>query len=98
MEEMNRRDFIKTTAVIAGAAALGGAPGILRAATKLAVAIIKSDMDLGKACNFDMSVWGDDTAKSTQKLGLMELSWTPESMTEIESMLRSAFKLTGGLL
>ena len=97
MEEMNRRDFIKTTAVIAGAAALGGAPGILRAATKLAVAIIKSDMDLGKACNFDMSVWGDDTAKSTQKLGLMELSWTPESMTEIESMLRSAFKLTGGL-
>ena len=97
MEEMNRRDFIKTTAVIAGAAALGGAPGILRATTKSAVAVIKSDMDLGTACKFDMSVWGDDTAKSKQKLGLMELSWTPESMAEIERMLRSAFKLTGGL-
>jgi len=97
MEEMNRRDFIKTTAVIAGAAALGGAPGILKAATKSAVAVIKSDMDLGTACKFDMSVWGDDTAKSKQKLGLMELTWTPDSMAEIERMVRSACKLAGGL-
>ena len=96
MEEMNRRDFIKTTAVVAGAAALSGFPGVLKAVTKSAVAVVQSDMDLGAACNFNMSVWGDDTAKSMQKLGLMELTWTPESMAEIERMLRSAIKLTGG--
>jgi len=96
MEEMSRRDFVKTTAVVAGAAALSGFPGILRAVTKTAVAVVQSDMDLGKACNFDMSVWGDDTAKSKQRLGLMELTWTPESMAEVERMLRSAIKLTGG--
>jgi uncharacterized protein (DUF362 family) len=65
--------------------------------TKTAVAVIQSNMDLGGACKFDMSVWGDDTAKSKQKLGLMELTWTPESMAEIERMLRSAIELTGGL-
>ena len=47
MEEMNRRDFIKTTAAVAGAAVLTGAPGILRAMTKSAVAVLQSDMDLG---------------------------------------------------
>ena len=97
MEEMNRRDFIKTTVAVAGVAAVSGAPGIVRAMTKTAVAVVQSDMDLGGACKFDMSVWGDDTAKSKQKLGLMELSWTPESMAEVERMLRSAIKLTGGL-
>jgi uncharacterized protein (DUF362 family) len=97
MEEMNRRDFIKTTAAVAGAAALTGFPGVLKAMTKTAVAVVQSDMDLGGPCKFDMTVWGDDTAKSKQKLGLMELSWTPESMAEVESMLRSAIKLTGGL-
>jgi uncharacterized protein (DUF362 family) len=96
MEEMKRRDFIKTSVAVAGVAALSGAPGILRAMTKTAVAIVQSDMDLGKACNFDMSVWGDDTAKSRQRLGLMELSWTPESMAEVERMLKNAIKLTGG--
>ncbi|HYA42681.1 MAG TPA: DUF362 domain-containing protein [Syntrophobacteraceae bacterium] len=97
MEEMSRRDFVKTTAVVAGVAALGGVPGVLRAMTKTAVAVVQSDMDLGGACKFDMSVWGDDTAKSKQKLGLMEMTWTPESMAEVEKMLRSAIKLTGGL-
>jgi uncharacterized protein (DUF362 family) len=97
MKEMDRRDFIKTTAVIAGSVALSGVPGILKAQTKTAVAIVKSDMDVGSACNFDMSVWGDDTAKSKKKLGLMEVSWTPESMAEIESMVRKACKLAGGL-
>jgi uncharacterized protein (DUF362 family) len=90
MEEINRRDFIKTTAVIAGAAALSGMPGILKAQTKSVVAVMKSDMDLGSSCNFDMSV-------STQKLGLMELNWKPDTMAEIERMVRSAVKLTGGL-
>src|SRR4030042_6961787 len=101
MKEMDRRDFIKTTGVIGGAVALSsfldGSPGILHARTKSVVAIVKSDMDLGSTCNFDMSVWGDDTAKSKQKLGLMEVSWTPESMAEIESMVRKACKLSGGL-
>jgi uncharacterized protein (DUF362 family) len=101
MKEMDRRDFIKTTGVIAGAVALSsfldGSPGILHARTKSVVAIVKSDMDVGSPCKFNMEVWGDDTAKSKQKLGLMEVSWTPESMAEIESMLRKAFKLTGGL-
>ncbi len=101
MKEMDRRDFIKTTGVIAGAVALSsfldGSPGILHARTKSVVAIVKSDMDLGAACKFNMEVWGDDTAKSKQKLGLMEVSWTPESMAEIESMVRKACKLTGGL-
>jgi uncharacterized protein (DUF362 family) len=97
MKEMDRRDFIKTTGVVAGAVALSGVPGILRARTKSVVAVVRSDMDVGSACKFDMSVWGDDTAKSTRKLGLMEVSWTPESMAEIETMVRKAFKLTGGL-
>jgi len=95
MEEMNRRDFIKTTVAVAGVAALSGAPGVLRAMTKTAVAVVQSDMDLGGACNFDMSVWGDDTAKSKQRVGLMELTWTPQSMAEIEKMVRTAIKLTG---
>lgn len=101
MEEIGRRDFIKTAGVIAGTVALsgfpGGFPGILHARTKSAVAIVKSDMDLGSSFAFDMSVWGDDTTKSKQKLGLMEASWTPESMAEIESMVRKACKLSGGL-
>lgn len=97
MEDMKRRDFIKTSAAIAGAAALSGVPGILKARTKTAVAIVKSDMDVGSACNFDMTVWGDNTAKSKQRLGLMEVSWTPESMAEIERMVRKACELAGGL-
>jgi uncharacterized protein (DUF362 family) len=97
MQEMDRRDFIKTTGVIAGAVALSGFPGILQAQTKTAVAVVKSDMDVGSSCSFDMSVWGDDTAKSKKKLGLMEVRWTPESMAEIESMVRKACKLSGGL-
>ena len=101
MNEMGRRDFIKTSAAITGAVALsgvfGGFPGILHAKTKSAVAVVKSDMDLGSSCSFNMSVWGDDTTKSKQKLGLMEVSWTPESMAEIESMVRKACKLSGGL-
>ena len=103
MKEMGRRNFIKTSAAITGAIALSGSglfdgfPGILHARTKSAVAVVKSDMDLGSSCIFNMSVWGDDTAKSKQKLGLMELSWTPESMAEIERMVRKACKLSGGL-
>ncbi len=97
MKEMDRRSFMKTTGAIAGAMALGGVPGILRARTKAAVAVVKSDMDLSGTCNFDMSVWGDDTAKSKQRLGLMELTWTPESMAEIEKMVRKAVSLAGGL-
>ena len=97
MKEMDRRDFMKTTGVIAGAVALSGFPGILRAGTKTAVAIVKSDMDLTGTANFDMSVWGDDTAKSKNKLGLMEVTWTPESMVEIEKMVRKAVQLAGGL-
>jgi uncharacterized protein (DUF362 family) len=105
MKEIGRRDFIKTsTAITAGAIALGGSglldgfPGILHAKTKSAVvAVVKSDMDVGSNCSFNMSVWGDDTAKSKQKLGLMEISWTPESMAEIERMVRKACKLSGGL-
>ena len=83
MKEMDRRNFMKTTGAIAGAMALGGVPGVLRARTKAAVAVVKSDIDLTETCTFDMSVWGDDTAKSKQRLGLMELTWTPESMAEI---------------
>jgi uncharacterized protein (DUF362 family) len=97
MGEIDRRDFIKATGVIAGAVALSGVPGILTARTKAAVAVVKSDMDLGSSCTFDMSVWGDDTAKSMKKLGLMELRWTPETMAAIESMVRKACKLCGGL-
>ena len=100
-KEIGRRDFIKTSAAItAGAVVLGssGFPGVLHAKTKTpVVAVVKSNMDLGSSCNFNMSVWGDDTAKSKQKLGLMELSWTPETMAEIESMVRKAVKLSGGL-
>ena len=97
MREMDRRDFIKTTGVIAGAIALSGVPGILKARTKSVVAVVKSDTDVGAAYHFNMGVWGDDTAKSMKKLGLMEISWTPESMAEIERMVRKACKLTGGL-
>ncbi len=97
MKEMDRRDFMKTTGAIAGAVALSGIPGVLKARTKTAVAIVKSDMDLASSFNFDMSVWGDDTAKSKQRLGLMELTWTPESMAEVEKMVRKAVKLAGGL-
>ena len=97
MKEMDRRDFMKTTGTIAGAVALSGIPGVLRARTKTAVAVVKSDMDVAAGFNFDMSVWGDDTAKSRQRLGLMELTWTPESMAEVEKMVRKAVKLAGGL-
>jgi uncharacterized protein (DUF362 family) len=98
MKEITRRDFIRTSGAIAGAFALSGSfPGILRAKTKTAVAIVKSDQDVASGLAFDMSVWGDDTVKSEQKLGLMEASWTPESMAEIESMVRKACKLSGGL-
>ncbi|UCD72407.1 MAG: DUF362 domain-containing protein [Syntrophobacterales bacterium] len=97
MKEIDRRDFIKTTGVIAGAVALSGVPGILKARTKSAVAIVKSSIDVGSSLTFDLSVWGDDTAKSMKKLGLMEVTWTPESMAEIESMVRKACKLSGGL-
>lgn len=97
MKEMDRRDFMKTTGVIAGAVALSGFPGILRAGAKTTVAIVKSDMDLTGTATFDMSVWGDDTVKSKNKLGLMELTWTPESMAEVERMVRTAVKLAGGL-
>jgi len=105
MDEMGRRDFLKTTGVITGAVALGGIsggfPGILHAKTKSAVAIIKSDMDLGSSFAFNMEVWGDDTAKSTAAPGScgrkMECSWSPESMAEIDKMVRQACKLTGGL-
>lgn len=97
MGEMGRRDFLKTTGVIAGAVALGGFPAILKAKTKTAVAVVKSGQDVGSALAFDMSVWGDDTAKSEKKLGLMEVTWTPESMAEIERMVRKACKLSGGL-
>jgi len=97
MKEVDRRQFLKTTGVIAGAVALGGFPTILKAKTKTAVALVKSGQDVGSALAFDMSVWGDDTAKSEKKLGLMEVTWTPESMAEIESMVRKACKLSGGL-
>jgi len=97
MKNMDRRDFLKTSGVLAGAMALSGVPGVLKARTKTAVAIVQSDMDVGSSLNFDMSVWGDDTAKSMKKLGLMEVTWTPESMAEIESMVRKACKLSGGL-
>ena len=98
MKEMTRRDFIKTSGSVAGAVALSGSfPGVLRARTKTAVAIVKSDMDVAAGLNYDMSVWGDDTAKSMKKLGLMEVTWTPESMAEIENMVRKACKLSGGL-
>jgi uncharacterized protein (DUF362 family) len=97
MKEMGRRDFLKTSGTIAGAVAVSGFPGILRAQTKTAVAVVKSDLDVGSALTFDLSVWGDDTAKSQKKLGLMEVRWTPESMTEIESMVRTACRLAGGL-
>jgi uncharacterized protein (DUF362 family) len=98
MKEMTRRDFIKTSGAVAGAVALSGSfPGILRAKTNTAVAIVKSDTDVAAGLNYDMSVWGDDTAKSMKKLGLMEVTWTPESMAEIENMVRKACKLSGGL-
>ena len=109
MKEIGRRDFIKTSAAItAGAVALGsiGFPGILHARTKTAVAIVKSDMDLGEpagpwgpcaGCSIDMTVWGNDVAAAERKLGVMELTWTPESMAEIERMVRKACKLAGGL-
>jgi len=100
MKEMDRRDFMKTTGAIAGGVALSGIPGVLKARTKTAVAIVKSDdvaMDVAAGFNYDMSVWGDDTAKSKQRLGLMELTWTPESMAEVEKMVRKAVKLAGGL-
>jgi len=97
MKEMDRRDFMKTTGAIAGAVALTGIPGVLKARTKTAVAVVKSDMDLTAGFSFDMSVWGDDTAKSKQRLGLMELTWTPESMAEVEKMVRKAVKLAGDL-
>jgi uncharacterized protein (DUF362 family) len=97
MKEMDRRDFVKTSGVIVGAVALSGVPGVLKASTKTAVAVVKSDLDLGSSLSFDMSVWGDDTAKSKEKLGLMELRWSPESMVEIERMVRKACDLSGGL-
>lgn len=97
MKEMDRRQFLKTTGAIAGAIALSGAPAILRAQSKTAVALVKSDQDVGSALAFNMSVWGDDTAQSEKKLGLMQVSWTPESMAEIDSMVRKACKLSGGL-
>ncbi|NIQ38131.1 MAG: DUF362 domain-containing protein [Proteobacteria bacterium] len=97
MKKMRRREFLKTSGAVAGVVALSSVPGILKAKSKTAVAVVKSDLDVGSSLAFDLSVWGDDTTKSKEKLGLMEVSWTPESMTEIESMVRRACKLSGGL-
>ena len=97
MEEIGRRAFLKTSGVVAGTVALGGFPAILKARTKTAVAVVKSDQDVASGLAFDMSVWGDDTAKSRQKLRLMEVTWAPESMSEIENIVRKACELSGGL-
>ena len=97
MKEIGRREFLKTSGAIVGAVAVSGFPGILHARTKTAVAVVKSEQDVGSCMTFDLSVWGDDTAKSKERLGLMEVRWTPESMAEIERMVRKACKLSGGL-
>ena len=97
MKEIGRRDFLKTSGTIAGAVAVTGFPGILRARTKTAVAIVQSNQDVGSSLTFDLSVWGNDTAKSQKELGMMEVGWTDESMAEIETMVRKACRLAGGL-
>lgn len=97
MKQVDRGQFFKTSGASAGAIALSGVPGKLKAQSKTAVAVVRSDQDVASSMAFDLSVWGDDTAKSRQKLGLMEVTWTPESMAEIENMVRKACKLSGGL-
>jgi uncharacterized protein (DUF362 family) len=99
MERMGRRDFLKTSGAIAGAIAFSGFPAILRARTKTAVAIIKSDMDLGAAMTHNLfpCFMENTTEQARQKLKVPEVSWTPESMAEIEGMVEKACKLAGGL-
>lgn len=99
MEDIGRRDFLKTSGAIAGAIALGGYPAILKARTNTAVAIVKSDLDLGAAMTHSLfpCFMDNTTEQSRQKLNVPEISWTPESMSEIEKMVKKACKLAGGL-
>jgi len=99
MKKMDRRDFLKTSGVLAGAMALSGVPGVLKARTKTAVAIVQSDMDLGAAMTHSLfpCFMDNTTEQARQKLKVPEVSWTPESMAEIERMVKRASKLAGGL-
>ena len=99
MEEIGRRDFLKTSGAIAGAIALGGFPATLKARTKTAVAIVRSDLDLGAAMTHSLfpCFMDNTTEQSRQKLNVPEVSWTPESVSEIDRMVKKACKLAGGL-
>ncbi|MEW6262199.1 MAG: DUF362 domain-containing protein [Thermodesulfobacteriota bacterium] len=99
MEKMSRRDFIKTTGVIAGTVALSGMPGIVRAKSTATVAVVKSKMDLGAAMSHSLFPCFMDTTleQAREKLRVPEVSWSPESMAEIERMLKEAFSMIGGL-